>query len=63
MKKLKTQEVTIGAYQFPDRKLPCLAVQKGTNVLICGHFNSIENAEYFMDTLIDMVCPNSGDIL
>lgn len=38
----------IGAYLFPDRKRPCLGVQRGNQLVVYGTFNSTEAADRFM---------------
>lgn len=47
--------VKIGAYIFPDRKKPVLAVEKGNTIICYGHFNSAESAENFMHELAILV--------
>ena len=44
----------IGVYHFPDRKKPCLCVAEGSSIVICGSFNSEQNAEFFMHKLCAM---------
>ena len=31
----------IGAFMFPDRKKPCLGMERGNECIIYGHFNSL----------------------
>lgn len=33
--------VKIGAYRFPDRKKPCLCVEKGNTCTVYGSFNEL----------------------
>lgn len=50
--------VKIGAYMFPDRKRPCLCVQredKGNEVVVYGTFTSVEAAKLFMAELEALV--------
>lgn len=47
--------VKIGAYMFPDRKKPCLCVQKGSEVTVYGTFRDIGTANEFMDELGKLV--------
>ena len=54
-KKLTNGKIAIGAYLFPDRKLPMLCVEKGNECYAYGRFNSIESANKFMDILGGMV--------
>lgn len=43
--------VKIGAYRFPDRKKPCLCVEKGNTCTVYGSF---------IDTdLVIRICPNA----
>lgn len=43
--------VKIGAYRFPDRKKPCLCVEKGNICTVYGHFIDLDRANEFMDEL------------
>lgn len=54
-KKLTNGKISIGAYMFPDRKLPMLCVEKGNECRVYGRFYSIESADKFMDILGEMV--------
>lgn len=54
-KVLTDGNVKIGAYTFPDRKRPVLAVEKGNTITCYGHFNSAESAENFMRELAILV--------
>lgn len=51
----------IGAYLFPDRKKPCLCVQRGNEVTIYGTFHSIEAGDLFMSELAKLVNAVEGD--
>lgn len=51
----------IGAYMFPDRKKPCICVQKGNQIAIYGTFNSIESANNFMNELADFLVAKAGE--
>ena len=44
-------DVRIGAFQFPDRKNPCLCVEKGNRCIVYGHFIDSDRANEFMDEL------------
>lgn len=37
--------------QFPDRKNPCLCVEKGNQCIVYGHFIDSDRANEFMDEL------------
>lgn len=53
--------IKIGAYRFPDRKLPALCVEEGNSIVVYGHFNSIEGADKFMNKLAELIgCPNES---
>lgn len=54
-KKLTNGEISIGAYMFPDRKKPCLCVEEGNQIVVYGHFNTVESADAFIDILGKMV--------
>lgn len=51
----KGDDFQIGAYMFPDRKRPCLCVQHGNEIKICGTFQNVEAADLFMNELANMV--------
>lgn len=40
--------VKIGAYRFPDRKKPCLCVEKGNACTVYGSFIDLDRANEFM---------------
>ena len=44
-------DVKIGAFQFPDRKKPCLCVRKGNQCVVYGSFIDSNRANEFMDEL------------
>lgn len=54
-------DTKIGAYMFPDRKKPCICVEKGNQVAIYGTFNSIESADNFMNELADFLGAKAGE--
>lgn len=41
----------IGVWRFPDRKRPCLCIEKGNEVTIYGTFTSENAARLFMKEL------------
>ena len=43
--------VKIGAYHFPDRKKPCLCVEKGNSCTVYGSFIDDDRAIEFMNEL------------
>lgn len=51
----------IGAYMLPNRKKPCICVNKGNQIAIYGTFNSIESADNFMKELADFLGAKVGE--
>lgn len=47
--------VKIGAYSFPDRKRPCICVEKGNACVVYGSFIDIDRANEFMNELATLV--------
>lgn len=41
----------IGAMRFPDRKRPCLVVERGNEAVVIGTFISEERVDYFEKSL------------
>lgn len=61
-KVLTNGKVSIGAYRFPDRKLPALCVEEGNTITVYGHFNSFDGANRFMDKVAELTGrENEGD--
>ena len=54
-------KVRIGAYLFPDRKKPSLCIEQGSEIVVYGHFNSIKQADEFMDKLAELCGAVKGD--
>ena len=48
-------KIKVGVYHFNDRRKPTLCVADGNSIVICGHFSSESNAEYFMNKLAECV--------
>lgn len=48
---LTNGKISIGAYQFPDRKRPSLCIEKGNEILVYGSFHNQERASEFMNEL------------
>ena len=61
MKVLTNGKINIGAYLFPDRKKPSLCIEQGAEIVVYGHFNSIEQADEFMDKLAELCGAVKGD--
>lgn len=49
------RKIKIGAYNFPNRKKPCLCIEEGNRIVVYGHFNSSEYAEEFMKKFSELV--------
>lgn len=54
-KVLTNGKIRIGAYSLPDRKKIALCVEEGNEIVVCGYFTKLGNAEYFMDKLAECV--------
>ena len=53
-KVITNKKISIGAYLFPDRKKPSLCIEQGSEIVIYGTFNSIEQADEFMNKLAEL---------
>lgn len=53
-KVITNEKVSIGAYLFHDRKNPSLCIKQGAEIVVYNHFNSIEQADEFMDKLAEL---------
>ena len=60
-KVLTNGKINIGAYLFPDRKKPSLCIEQGAEIVVYGHFNSIEQADEFMYKLAELCGAVKGD--
>ena len=60
-KVITNEKVRIVAYLFPDRKKPSLCIEQGSEIVVYGHFNSIEQANEFMDKLAELCGAVKGD--
>ena len=47
--------VFIGAMSFPDRKKPCLVVERGNTCVILGSFIDVARVDYFEEALGDLL--------
>ena len=47
--------VKIGAYRLPDRKKPCLCVEKGDTCTVYSSFIDVDRANEFMSELATLV--------
>lgn len=47
--------VFIGAMSFPDRKKPCLVVERGNTCVILGSFVDVGRVDYFEEALRDLL--------
>lgn len=52
---LTNRKIKIGAYNFPNRKNPCLCIEEGNKIIVYGHFNSSECAEEFMKKFSELI--------
>lgn len=41
---LTNRKIKIGAYNFSNRKKPCLCIEEENRIVVYGHFNSSECA-------------------
>ena len=48
---LTNGKISIGAYQFPDRKRPSLCIEEGNEIKVYGTFHNAEQAMEFMNEL------------
>lgn len=48
-------KTSIGAYMFPDRKKPCICIEKGNEIFVYGSFHNVEQADKFMNELGKLV--------
>ena len=53
-KVITNKKISIGAYLFPDRKKQSLCIKQGSEIVVYGTFNSIEQADEFMDKLAEL---------
>ena len=60
-KVITNEKVSIGAYLFPDRKKPSLCIEQGSEIVVYGTFNSIEQADEFMNKLAELCGAVKGD--
>ena len=60
-KVITNEKVSIGAYLFPDRKKPSLCIEQGSEIVVYGTFNSIQQANEFMDKLAELCGAVKGD--
>lgn len=58
---LQKGDIVIGAFHFPDRKKPFLAVKTKRGIFCYGQFRDDENAEEFMRILADFCGAVEGD--
>lgn len=49
------RKIKIGAYNFSNRKKPCLCIEEGNRIVVYGYFNSSEDAEEFMKKFGELV--------
>ena len=59
-KVISNGKISIVTHQFQDRKRPSLCVIEGNKLVVCGSFNSEENANLFMSKLAELFGFNGG---
>ena len=47
--------VFIGAMSFPDRKKPCLVVERGNACVVVGSFTGVAGVNHFEEALRDLL--------
>lgn len=47
--------VFIGAVSYPDRKKPCLVVQRGNEAVIIGTFNNVSCVQHFEEAIRELL--------
>lgn len=47
--------VFIGAMNLPDKKKPCLVVERGNEILVLGSFSNVEMVEEFEKALRELL--------
>ena len=52
---IENNGVFIGAMSFPDRKKPCLVVERGNSCVVIGSFNGVSGVDYFEEALRDLL--------
>jgi hypothetical protein len=52
---IKHNGVFIGAVSYPDRKRPCLVVQRGNEAVVIGTFSNVSSVLYFEDALKEIL--------
>lgn len=52
---IQNNEIFVGAIHFPDRKKPCLIVERGNQALVLGSFRNEEMVEEFEKALKEIL--------
>lgn len=52
---IENNGVFIGAMSFPDRKKPCLVVERGNSCVVIGSFTGVSGVEHFEEALRDLL--------
>lgn len=50
----KDLDLTVGAFDFSDRKRPCICVQRGNSITVLGSFRDKKSADTFMAALAEL---------
>ena len=53
--------VFIGAMRFPDRKKPCLVIERGNSCEVIGHFIDDYRVEHFEKALRELLYGGAED--
>lgn len=52
---IENNGIFIGAMSFPDRKKPCLVIERGNSALIIGTFTDEQRVNYFGEALEELL--------
>lgn len=58
---IQNNGVFIGAMSFPDRKKPCLVIERGNTCEIIGSFIDVERVEHFEEALKQLLMAGGKD--
>lgn len=58
---LTNGKISIGAYQFSDRKRPSLCVEEGSSIVVVGSFHDAKQADWFMDKIAEIIGQEGAD--
>ena len=55
MSGIQSNGVFLGSMKFPDRKKPCLVIERGNSCEVIGHFIDDYRAEKFLEALREIL--------